>query len=96
MQHPWQDEQIDTTLSDANTKAADGEISSLHGRSKFSVFRHIPCIVSNFLNPDHLHPMQISILEQLQMWILHYRKMYKWLDQYDAMWLLVPASTTSH
>jgi len=78
-------------LSNANTKAANAELSSRHVHRGFNVFRHIPCIVSDLPKPDLLHTMQISILDHLQKWIFHFMKTHKWLDKYNAIWLSAPA-----
>jgi hypothetical protein len=36
--------------------------------------------------------MQIGMLDHLQKWIIHFMKMHKRLDNYNAIWLSVPAS----
>jgi hypothetical protein len=90
-QHPQWDQSRYRTLSDANTKGANAELSSCHVHSGFNVFRHIPCIVSDLPKPDLLHTMQIGILDHLQKWILHFMKTHKRLDKYNAIWLSVPA-----
>jgi hypothetical protein len=64
-QHPRWDHNLYRTLRDANTKAADAELSSRHVHRGFNVFRHIPCIMSHFPKPDLLHTMQIGILDHL-------------------------------
>jgi hypothetical protein len=78
-------------LGDANTKAANAELSSRHVHRGFNMFRHIPCIVSDLPKPDLLHTMQIGMLDHLQMWIFHFMKTHKRLDKYNAIWLSVPA-----
>jgi hypothetical protein len=55
------------------------------------MFRHIPCIVSDLPKSDHLHTMQIGMLDPFQKWIFHFMKMHDWLDKYNAIWLSVPA-----
>jgi len=78
-------------LSKANTKGADAELSSRHVHRGFNVFRHIPCIVINLLNPDLLHSMQIGMLDHIQKWIFHIMKTHERLDKSNAMWSSVPA-----
>jgi hypothetical protein len=78
-------------LSDANTKAADAELSSCHVHRGFNEFRHISCIVSDFPKPDLLHTMQIGMLEHLQMWISRFMKTHELLGKYNAIWSSVPA-----
>jgi len=56
-QHPRQDHNLYRMLSNANTKAANAELSSCHVDRGFNVFRHIPCIVSDLPKPDLLHTM---------------------------------------
>jgi len=90
-QHPRRDHNHDRTLSDANTKAADAELSSRHVHRVFNVFRHIPWIVSDLPKPDLLHTMQIGMLDHLQKWIFHFMKTHERLDKYNAIWLSVPA-----
>jgi len=90
-QHPRQDHNVYRTLSDANTKAADAELSSRHVHRGFNVFRHIPCIMSDLPKPDLLHTMQIGMLDHLQKWIFHFMKTHERLDKYNAIWLSVPA-----
>jgi len=90
-QHPWWDQNLYRTLSDANSKAADAELSSRHVHRRFNVFRHIPCIVSYLPKPDLLHTMQIGMLDHLQKWIFHLMKTHERLDKYKAIWLSVPA-----
>jgi len=90
-QHPQWNHNLYGTLSNANTKAADAELSSRHVHQGFNVFRHIPCIVSDLPKPDLLHTMQIGMRNHLQTWIFHFMKMHKRLTKYNAMWLSVPA-----
>jgi len=93
-QYPRRDDNLYRTLSDANTKAADAELSSPHGQRGFNVFWHILWILSDLpklilAKPDLLHTMQIGMLDHLQKWIFHFMKMHKRLDKYNAIWLSV-------
>jgi hypothetical protein len=90
-QHPRWDHNLYRTLSDANTKAADAELSSCHVYRRFNVFRQIPCILSDLPKPNLLHTMQIGMLDHLQKWIFHFMKMHQQVDKYNATWLSVPA-----
>jgi len=90
-QHPRRDHNLYRTLSDANSKAADAELSSRHVHRGFKVIRHNPCIVSVLPNPNLLHSMQIGMLHHLQKWIVHFMKIHERLDKYNAIWLSVPA-----
>jgi hypothetical protein len=90
-QHPRWDHNLYQTLSDANTKAANAELSSHHVHRGFNVFGHIPCIVSDVPKPDLLHTMQIRMLDHLQKWIFHFMKTHQRLDNNQAIWLSVPA-----
>ena len=90
-QHPWGILKYYRMLSNANTKAANAELYLRHVHRELNVFRHIPCIVSNLLNPNLLHTMQICMLDHLQKWNFHFRKTHKQLDKYNAIWLSVPA-----
>jgi hypothetical protein len=88
---PRGDHNLYRTLHDANTKAADAELSSHHVHREFNKFRHIPYIVSDLAKPDLLHTMQISMLDHLQKWVFHFMMMHGWLDKYNAIWLSMPA-----
>jgi len=90
-QHPRRDHNVYRTLSNANHKAADAELSSRHVHEGFNVFRHIPCTMSDLPKPDPLHTMQIGMLVHLQKWIFHFMKTHKRLAKYNAIWLSVPA-----
>ena len=90
-QHPRPDHNLYRTLSNANTKAADAELSLRHVHRGFNVFRHIPCIVSDLPKTDLLHSMQIGMLGHLQKWIFHFMETYERLHKYIAIWLSVPA-----
>jgi hypothetical protein len=90
-QHPRRDHNLYRMLSDANTKAADAELSSRHVHRGFNVFRHIPCIVCDLPKPDLLHTMQIGMLDHLPTWIFHFMKTHERRDKYNAIWLSVPA-----
>jgi len=90
-QYPRRNHNLYRMLSDANTKAADAELSSCHVHQGFNVFRHILCIVSDLLNPDLLHTMQIGMLDHLQQWIFYFMKTHERLDKYNSIWLSVPA-----
>jgi hypothetical protein len=90
-EHPRQDHNLYRTLSNANPKAADAELSSRHVHRGFDKFRHIPCIVSDLPKPNLLHTMQISMLDHLQKWIFHFMNTHKRLDKYNAIWSSVPA-----
>jgi hypothetical protein len=89
-QHPQRNHNLYRTLSNANTKAANAELSSRHVHRGFNVFQHIPCIVSDLPKPNLLHTMQIGMLDHLQTWIFHFMKMHEQLDKYTAIWLSVP------
>jgi hypothetical protein len=80
-QHPRRDHNLYSTLSDANTKVADAELSSSHVHQRFTMFRHIPCFVSDLPNPDLLHIMQISMLDHPRKWIFHFMKTHERLDK---------------
>jgi hypothetical protein len=90
-QHPRRDHNLDRTLSDANTKAADAELSLHLVHSRFNLSQHIPCIVSDHPKPALLNSMQIGMLDHLQKLIFNNMKMHEWLDKYNAIWLSVPA-----
>jgi len=47
--------------------------------------------VSDLPKPDLLHTMQIGMLDHLKKWIFHFMKMHERLDNYNAIWLSVPA-----
>jgi hypothetical protein len=85
-QHPRWDRNLYRTLSDANTKAADAELSSHHVHREFNMFRRIPCIVSDLSNPDLLHTMLIGMRNHLQKCIFHFMKMQERVDKYNALW----------
>ena len=65
-QHPRCDHNQCRMLTDANTKAADAELSLCHVHPGFNVFRHILCIVSDHHKLDHHHTMHIGMLDHLQ------------------------------
>jgi len=90
-QHPRWDDKLYRTLSDANPKTADAELSSGHVDRGFNMFWHIPWIVSNLSKPDLLHTMQIGMLHHLQKWIFHFMKTHEQLDKYNAIWLSMSA-----
>jgi len=90
-QHSRRDHNLYRTLSDADTKAGDANLSSGHIHQRFNVFRHIPCIVRDLTKPDLLHTMQIGMLHQLQKWIFHFMKTHERLNKDNAIWLSVPA-----
>jgi len=90
-QHPRQDHNLSRTLSDTNTKAADAKLSSRHVHRGFNLFWHIPCIMSDLPRPDLLNTLQIGMLDHLQKWSFHFMKMHERLDEYNAMWLFMPA-----
>jgi len=89
-EHPRRHHNLYSTLSNANSEAADAGLLSRHCHQGFNVFRHIPCIVSDLPKPDLLHTMQIGMLDHLQKWIFHFMKTHKRLDKYNAIWLSVP------
>jgi hypothetical protein len=84
-QPPRRDHNLYRTLSDPNTKAANAELTSRHVHQGFNVFRHIPCIVSDLPKADLLHTMQIGMVDHLQKWIFHFKKMHERLDKYNAI-----------
>jgi len=90
-QHPWRDHNVYRTLRDANSKAADAELSSRHVHQAFNVIRHSPGIVSELPKSDLLHTMQIGMLDNLQKWIFHFMKTHEQLDKYNTIWLSDPA-----
>jgi hypothetical protein len=90
-QHPRQDHNRFRMLNDANSKAADAELSSRHVHRGFNVFQHIPCIVSDLAKPDLLHTMQIGMFDHLQKWIFHFMKTHERLDKYNAICSSVPS-----
>jgi hypothetical protein len=78
-------------LSDANTKAANAELSLRHVHPGFNMVRHIPSLMTDLLKPDLLHTMQIDMLDHLQKWIFNFMQTYEQPDKYNAIWLSVPA-----
>ena len=90
-QHPWRNHNLYRTLSEADTTAANAELSSRHVDRGLNVVRHSPCIVSDLPNPDLLHTMQIGILDHLQQLIFHFMNKHERLDKYNAIWLSVPS-----
>jgi len=78
------------TRSDADAQAVDTELSSRYVHLGFNMFRSIPCIVSGLPKSDVLHTLQIRMLDHFWKWIIHFMKMYKWLDQYNSSWLSMP------
>ena len=90
-QHRRRDHNLYGTLSDANSKAANAKLSLHHVQRGFNMFQHIRCMVSNLLQQDLLHTMQIVMLEHLQKWIFHFMKTHEWLNKYNAIWFSVPA-----
>jgi hypothetical protein len=85
-QHPQQEDNLYTTLSDAYTKVADAELSLCHVYRRFNMIEHIRCIIS-----DLLRTILIGKLDHLQKWIFHLMKTHEQLDKYNAIWLFVPA-----
>jgi hypothetical protein len=90
-QHPRRDHNLYRTLSDANTRAADAELSWRDVHRGFNVFHHIPCIVSDLPKPDLLHTMQIGMLDHLHKCIFHFMETHEQLYKYNAIGLSVPA-----
>jgi hypothetical protein len=79
------------TRSDANTKAADAELSGRCVHRRFNMFRHTPCIVSDLPMRNLRHSIQIGMLDHLQNWIFPFMKTHEWLDKSKAICLSVPA-----
>jgi len=73
-QHLQRDHNLYRTLSNANTKAANAELSSRNVHQGFNVFEHIPCIVSYLPKHDLLHTEEIGMLDHLQKWMFHFMK----------------------
>jgi hypothetical protein len=89
-QHPWRYHNLYRTLSDANTKAANAELSSSDVHQGFNVFQQIPCIVSDLTQPDLLHTMQIGMLDHLQKFTFHFMKPHERLNKYNIIRLSEP------
>jgi len=89
-QHPRWDHNVSRTLSDADTKGANAELSLCHVHQGLDVFQHFPCIMSDLPKPDLLHTMQIGMLDYLRKLIFHFMKRHGRLDKYNAIWLSVP------
>jgi hypothetical protein len=90
-QHPRRDHNLYTTLSDANTKAADAELSSRYVQRGFNVFRYNSCIVCHLPKLDLLYTIQIGMLDHLQKWNFHFINAHERLNKYNAIWLSLPA-----
>jgi hypothetical protein len=84
---PGLDHNVHRTPSNANAKAADAELSSGPVHQGFNACQHICWIVSNLLQPDLVHSMQIGMLSHLQQWIFHFMKTHEQLDKYNAIWI---------
>jgi hypothetical protein len=84
-QYPRWDHNLFRTITKANTRAADAELSSCHVRQGFNVCRHFLYIVSNVPMPDHLEKMHIAILDYLEQWIFHLLNRNERLDKYNSM-----------
>ena len=90
-QHPRWDHNLYRTLGNANSRAANAELSSRHVHGGLNQFQYIPCIVSVIPKPNLLHSIQIGMLDHLPKWIFHITKMHKQQDMYNAIWSSVPA-----
>jgi hypothetical protein len=55
------------------------------------MLRHIPCLISDRLEPDLLYKIQIVKLNYLQQWNFHYLKTHERRETYNAILLSVPA-----
>jgi hypothetical protein len=78
-------------FSDANIKAPNAKFLSSNVHPGFNLFRQSPLIVINLWQPNLLMAMQISLLDNFQMWMFHFMKMYKYLDMYNAICLYMSA-----
>jgi len=78
-------------LTEANTKAADTELSSRHVHQGIKVSWHNPCIISDLPRLNLPHTMQIGMIGHSGKWIFHFMKMHKRLNKNNAIWLPVPA-----
>ena len=90
-QHARRNHNLYRTLSDANTKEADAELSSCHVYQEFHEFWCITCIMRDILKPDLLHTIQIGMLNHLQKWIFQFIMTHQQRDKYNAIWLTVCA-----
>jgi hypothetical protein len=90
-QHSQRNNNLLRMHSDANTKAADPQLSSRHGHREYNVFRHIPFIVIDIPTPDLHHTIQIGMVDHLQKCIFHFMKTYEQLGKYNATLLCVSA-----
>ena len=71
--------------------AADAKNFSHHVHRRFNMLWQITHIGSDFPKPDLLHTIEITMLDHLQKWIFHFMKTHELLDNYNAIWLPVPA-----
>ena len=78
-------------LSNANTKAANTELSLPKVHRRCNIFQHIPHTVSDIPMPNLLYTIRISMLDHHQKWIFHFMKTHERLDKYNAIWLFRPA-----
>ena len=62
-EHPRGDHNLYRKLTDANTKAANADLSSRHVQRRLNLFRQIPCSVSDLPKPDLLNTMLIGMLD---------------------------------
>jgi hypothetical protein len=78
-------------LSDANNKAANAELLSHHVHQGCSEIWHISCIVCDLPKLDLPNTIQIGMLDHLRKWIFNFMITHKRLDNYNPIWLSVPA-----
>jgi hypothetical protein len=79
-QHSRRIHNLYRTTSIANSKAADGELSTRHVDRVFNMFRHIPWIVSDLLKSDLLHTILIGMVDYRHKLIVNFMKMDEQLE----------------
>ena len=80
-QHPRWNHSPYRMLSDAKTYTPKVRLSSGHVHRAFNVYRHVPCMMSDLPMLDLLHPMQIGLLDNLEMKIFPFVKTHERLDK---------------
>lgn len=89
--YPLRDHTLYYRLWERETTQSEANLRSRNVNPGFNILWYLESVTSDLPKPDLLHTMQIGMLKHLLGWLQEFLKQHKRLDQFNDIWLSVPA-----
>ena len=88
---PPRDHTLYRRIWERETTQSEANLRSRNVNPGFNILWYLESVTSDLPKPDLLHTMQIGMLKHLLGWLQDFLKQHKRLEQFNDIWLSVPA-----